>query len=325
MNEISGVPSGSQLRLNELVVDVWLGEAPAEPVLRCERRVFHADRTKHILLRQLIEGLLHLILRETGDVEISFSGIAALCAGLEVEGENVLGHPTPVGKPCLVGEAEAWRKELVPGIILDIWINPVGIHGLVELEFLLRCQAQDRLCDDGFGERGDVVERLLVHRNTRTLLAGSRRPGELAVRDIGDGNTGHVVLIEPFGKALDDLHPEVSGRRLGALGQERSAVREARGEAENDKRKFAQRLHGVPFKKRGGVHSGFAAGPSKPAPRRLDVIEAQIRDEIAVMQGVMISDLRQDEHLVRLGTKEVRWVIEVRIGEPGVHAIAVIE
>jgi hypothetical protein len=46
---------------------------------------------------------------------------------------------------------------------------------------------------------------------------------------------------------------------------------------------------------------------------------------IAVMQGVMISDLRQNEHLVRLEAKEVRRVIEVRIGEPGVHAIAVIE
>src|SRR5580693_9821316 len=67
------------------------------------------------------------------------------------------------------------------------------------------------------------------------------------------------------------------------------------------------------------------AAPSKPAPGRLEAIDAQIRDEIAVMQGVMISDLRQDEHLVRLGSKEVRRVIEVRIGEPGVHAIAVIE
>ena len=43
------------------------------------------------------------------------------------------------------------------------------------------------------------------------------------------------------------------------------------------------------------------------------------------MQGVMICDLRQDEHLVRLEAKEVRRVIEVRIGEPGVHGIAVIE
>ena len=42
------------------------------------------------------------------------------------------------------------------------------------------------------------------------------------------------------------------------------------------------------------------AAPSKPAPGRHQAIEAQIRDEIAVMQGVMISDLRQDEHLVRL-------------------------
>src|ERR1700691_3071176 len=67
------------------------------------------------------------------------------------------------------------------------------------------------------------------------------------------------------------------------------------------------------------------AGQSNPAPGRLEAIEAQIRDEIAVMQGVMISDLRQNEHLVRLGAKEVRRVIEVRIGEPGVHAIAVIE
>jgi len=41
------------------------------------------------------------------------------------------------------------------------------------------------------------------------------------------------------------------------------------------------------------------------------------------MQGFMISDLRQNEHLVRLEAKEVRRVIEVRIGEPGVHAIAV--
>ena len=43
------------------------------------------------------------------------------------------------------------------------------------------------------------------------------------------------------------------------------------------------------------------------------------------MQGVMISDLRQEEHLVRLEAKEVRRVIEVRICEPGVHAIAVLE
>jgi len=71
--------------------------------------------------------------------------------------------------------------------------------------------------------------------------------------------------------------------------------------------------------------SGSPAGPSKPAPGRNEAIEAQICDEIAVMQGVMISDLRQDEHLVRLDAKEVRRVIEVRIGEPGVHPIAVIE
>src|SRR5271154_986511 len=69
----------------------------------------------------------------------------------------------------------------------------------------------------------------------------------------------------------------------------------------------------------------LAAAPSKPAPGRLEAIDAQIRDEIAVMQGVMISDLRQNEHLVRLVAKEVRRVIEVRIGEPGVHAVAVIE
>src|SRR5580704_13055556 len=68
-----------------------------------------------------------------------------------------------------------------------------------------------------------------------------------------------------------------------------------------------------------------AAAPSKPPPGRLEAIEAQIRDEIAVMQGVMISDLRQNEHLVRLEAKEVRRVIEVRIGESGIHAIAVIE
>src|SRR5271170_5915028 len=56
-----------------------------------------------------------------------------------------------------------------------------------------------------------------------------------------------------------------------------------------------------------------AAGPSKPAPGRHEAIEAQIRDEIAVMQRVMICDLRQDEHLVRLDAPEVRRVIEVRI------------
>ena len=43
------------------------------------------------------------------------------------------------------------------------------------------------------------------------------------------------------------------------------------------------------------------------------------------MQGIVISGLRQDEHLVRLVAKEVRRVIQVSIGEPGVHAIAVIE
>ncbi len=36
-----------------------------------------------------------------------------------------------------------------------------------------------------------------------------------------------------------------------------------------------------------------------------------MRDKIAVMQGVMISDLRQNGHLVRFDAKEVRQVIEV--------------
>jgi len=43
------------------------------------------------------------------------------------------------------------------------------------------------------------------------------------------------------------------------------------------------------------------------------------------MQGVMISGLRQDEHLVRPVAPEVRGLIEVRIGEPGERAIAVVE
>jgi hypothetical protein len=49
-----------------------------------------------------------------------------------------------------------------------------------------------------------------------------------------------------------------------------------------------------------------ASRPSKPAPGRHEAIEAQIRYEIAVMQGVMICDLHQDEHLVRLDAPEVR-------------------
>lgn len=69
----------------------------------------------------------------------------------------------------------------------------------------------------------------------------------------------------------------------------------------------------------------LAAAPSKPAPGRLAAIDAQIRHEISVVQRVMISELRQEEHLVRLDAKEVRRVVEVRIGEPGVHAIAVLE
>ena len=36
----------------------------------------------------------------------------------------------------------------------------------------------------------------------------------------------------------------------------------------------------------------LAAAPSEPAPGRHTAIEAQIGDEIAVVQGVMISDLR---------------------------------
>ena len=41
------------------------------------------------------------------------------------------------------------------------------------------------------------------------------------------------------------------------------------------------------------------------------------------MQGVMISHLRQYEHLVRLEAEEIRRIIEVRIGEPRVHGVAV--
>ena len=86
--------------------------------------------------------------------------------------------------------------------------------------------------------------------------------------------------------------------------------------------------HDVPIDNSGRVpdpESGLAIAPSKPAPGRHDAIDAQIRDEIAVMQGVMIPDLRQNEHLVRFDAKEIRRGIEVRIGETGVHAIAVVE
>jgi len=69
----------------------------------------------------------------------------------------------------------------------------------------------------------------------------------------------------------------------------------------------------------------LTAAASKPAAGRLEAIDAQICDEIAVMQGVMISDLRQDEHLVCLEAEEVRRVIEVSIGESGVHAIVIVE
>jgi hypothetical protein len=44
--------------------------------------------------------------------------------------------------------------------------------------------------------------------------------------------------------------------------------------------------------------------PSKPAPGRHEAIEAEIGDEIAVMQGVMICDLGQDEYLVRLAPQK---------------------
>jgi hypothetical protein len=70
------------------------------------------------------------------------------------------------------------------------------------------------------------------------------------------------------------------------------------------------------------LERGLAAAPSKPASGELKAIEAQIRDEIAVMQGVMISDLRQDEHLVRLEPKEVRRVIEVSVFELFVVGVA---
>jgi len=64
---------------------------------------------------------------------------------------------------------------------------------------------------------------------------------------------------------------------------------------------------------------GLQLGHQNQPPGRHEAIEAQIRDEIAVTQGVMICDLRQDEHLVRLGAPEVPRVIEVRIGEPGLE------
>ena len=47
--------------------------------------------------------------------------------------------------------------------------------------------------------------------------------------------------------------------------------------------------------------------PSKPSPRRHDAVEAQIRDEVAVMQGVVISDLRQNEHLVKQSSEGRRF------------------
>ena len=137
MNEIGCVPGGSKCRGSEAVLGIGLGEAAAEPVLRCERRVFHAHRTKDILLRQLIEGHLRFVQRKASDVEVTFAGIAALRAGLEFERESVIGHPAPIGEAGLVGQAEARCQKLVPGIVLDVRIDPVGIDRLIELELAL--------------------------------------------------------------------------------------------------------------------------------------------------------------------------------------------
>jgi hypothetical protein len=41
------------------------------------------------------------------------------------------------------------------------------------------------------------------------------------------------------------------------------------------------------------------------------------------MQCIMVSDLRQNEHLICSVAKEVRGVIEVRLGESGTCAITV--
>jgi len=58
MDEISGVPGRSELRLTEAVVDVRLSEALAEPVLRCERRVFHYRRDQiHIAAPAVSRGI----------------------------------------------------------------------------------------------------------------------------------------------------------------------------------------------------------------------------------------------------------------------------
>jgi hypothetical protein len=55
------------------------------------------------------------------------------------------------------------------------------------------------------------------------------------------------------------------------------------------------------------------------------VDESRRKVIIRAVSVTTFCDLRQDEHLVRLVAPEIRRVIEVRIVEPGVHAIAVVE
>jgi len=152
-DKIGSVPRGSKHRRDKDGISVGLGEAAFEPVLGGEGRVLHAEGAEHVVLCEPIEPQPRLVLCKPGDVEVTLAGIAALGTGLELEGEGVIGHSAPIGEAGLVGETESRGEELVPGIVLDVGIDPKRIDRLFYLELALGGHTQD-----GFSEDGSTIE-----------------------------------------------------------------------------------------------------------------------------------------------------------------------
>jgi hypothetical protein len=92
----------------------------------------HEYPPEEVAVGQVLEGNACLLLHEAAEVVVAFAGVAEGRSRLMLEGEDVVGLIARVRKSCLVREDHAWRQFIGPGVVLEVGVDPVGGHGLIE-------------------------------------------------------------------------------------------------------------------------------------------------------------------------------------------------
>jgi hypothetical protein len=96
-----------------------------------------------------------------------------------------------------VAEYSARRNLIQTWIIADVVsARQIGIQGRVEIEFALLNQLQNGICEHRFTERGCLEYRIVTDWFLcfGIFYAKAARPGELAISDDRDGETGNFPI-----------------------------------------------------------------------------------------------------------------------------------